>query len=517
MEIVVLENELKVLDSLKRLGSEETLDRLSALTGLTKDQIASLAPSMRDKGLVELKEARSLRAFLTAEGERHGSLGLPERRALNWLLVHGRASLDGLGRAGLEAWEIPIAIAWLRKKGWAEVSIIDGKKFLIPTELGKKHEKEPGLDEEALSLIHSEGPRGLDLKGLSEGIVEAFKGLKARGLVKLEELSEERLRLTDLGSRALKGEVKLIVEVSRLTRELILSGNWRNVRLKRYDVTLPSYQIFGGRKHFARQILEHIRRIWVEMGFREMKGPLVETCFWNFDALFVPQDHPARDLQDTFHVKNPIPGDLPGDELVQRVQRTHEDGWTTGSKGWRYKWDREAARELILRTHTTSLSARALTALKDSEIPAKFFSVGKVFRNEKLDWSHLCEFYQTDGIVVDENANLSHLIGYLRRYLLRLGFREEQLRFRPAYFPYTEPSLEVEFYHPFYGRWVELIGAGVFRPEVVKPLLGRDIPVLAWGPAFERIVMINYGIKDIREVYSNDLEQLRRAKAWIGW
>jgi phenylalanyl-tRNA synthetase alpha chain len=158
-----------------------------------------------------------------------------------------------------------------------------------------------------------------------------------------------------------------------------------------------------------------------------------------------------------------------------------------------------------------------LAALKDSEIPAKFFSVGKVFRNEKLDWSHLCEFYQTDGIVVDENANLSHLIGYLRRYLLRLGFREEQLRFRPAYFPYTEPSLEVEFYHPFYGRWVELIGAGVFRPEVVKPLLGRDIPVLAWGPAFERIVMINYGIKDIREVYSNDLEQLRRAKAWIGW
>lgn len=516
MEIVVLENELKILNSLERLDGEQTLGQLSSSTGLTRDQIASLASSMREKGLVEIIETKSLRAFPTAEGERHGNLGLPERRALNWLLAHGKSSFEELARAGLEAWEVPIAIAWLRKKGWAEVSTIAGRKFLIPTELGKRYEGKRSFDEEALALIASSRDKSLELKGQPQEILEAFQGLKARGLVKLQELSEERLRLTDLGRRALKGEVRLILEVSRLSRELILSGNWRNVRLKRYDVSLPSYEVFGGRKHFARQILEHIRRIWVEMGFKEMKGPLVETCFWNFDALFVPQDHPARDLQDTFHLRNPFAGDLPQAELVERVRRTHEDGWTTGSRGWSYKWNSETARELILRTHTTSLSARTIAVLKESEIPAKFFSVGKVFRNEKLDWSHLCEFYQTDGIVVDENANLSHLIGYLRRYLLRLGFREEQLRFRPAYFPYTEPSLEVEFYHPFYGRWVELIGAGIFRPEVVKPLLGRDIPVLAWGPTFDRIVMINYGIKDIREVYSNDLEQLRKARAWIG-
>lgn len=514
MEIVIVENELKVLDSLGKLGGEQTLSQLAATTGLTQERIAPLIPSMREKGLVEFLETKRLRASLTAEGSRHGSLGLPERRALNWLLAHGRASVEDLRRAGLEAWEVPIAIAWLKKKGWAELSRVGKRGLLIPTELGKKYGTKRDFDEEALELMAQGRP--LDLEGLPEDLVEALRALKSRDLVEIEELSEGRLRLTDIGLRALRGEVKLVLEVSRLSRELILSGNWRTVRLKRYDVSLPSYQLFGGRKHFARQVLENIRRIWVEMGFKEMKGPIVETCFWDFDALFVPQDHPARDLQDTFHVKGPGLGELPRAELVERVRRTHENGWTTGSRGWRYAWNENSARELILRTHTTSLSARALAALKETEIPAKFFSVGKVFRNEKLDWSHLCEFYQTDGIVVDENANLSHLIGYLRRYLLRLGFREEQLRFRPAYFPYTEPSLEVEFYHPFYGRWVELIGAGIFRPEVVKPLLGRDIPVLAWGPTFERIVMVDYGIKDIREVYSNDLGQLREAKVWIG-
>ncbi|RLI25813.1 hypothetical protein DRO57_02995, partial [Candidatus Bathyarchaeota archaeon] len=157
---------------------------------------------------------------------------------------------------------------------------------------------------------------------------------------------------------------------------------------------------------------------------------------------------------------------------------------------------------------------RTLAALKEAELPAKFFSVGRVFRNEKPDRTHLCEFYQTEGIVVDENANMKHLVGYLKEFFKRLGFPEA--RFRPAYFPYTEPSLEVEVYHPPTGRWIELGGAGIFRPEVVKPLLGRDIPVLAWGLGPERMVMLNYGLKDIRELVMNDLEMLRRAPVWMG-
>lgn len=257
-----------------------------------------------------------------------------------------------------------------------------------------------------------------------------------------------------------------------------------------------------------------MRRIWIEMGFKEMEGPIVETAFWDFDALYVPQDHPARDMQDTFYLKTPFYGRLPDRKLVERVKAVHEYGGDTGSRGWRYRWSEEESRRCLLRTHTTCLSARTLAALKSCDLPAKFFSIGRVFRNEALSWKSLCEFYQTDGIVVDENASFAHLLGYLRRYFGKLGFTD--IRFRPAYFPYTEPSVEIEVYHPVYRQWMELGGAGVFRPEVVKPLLGRDIPVLAWGPGLNRIVMVSYGIKDIRELHSNDLRQLRELPDWIG-
>ena len=191
------------------------------------------------------------------------------------------------------------------------------------------------------------------------------------------------------------------------------------------------------------------------------------------------------------------------------MKRAHESG-TKGSKGWRYEWDQNIAKQMVLRTHTTSLSARKLASMTEEDIPAKFFSIGKVFRNETLDWKHLAEFYQTDGIVVDPDVNFKHLLGYLRRYLNKMGF--ERARFRPGYFPYTEMSVEAEVWVPEHNSWKELFGAGIFRPEVVEPLIGKDIPVLAWGPGFGRIIMDAYAIKDIRDLYSNDLDYLKRAR-----
>jgi phenylalanyl-tRNA synthetase alpha chain len=174
----------------------------------------------------------------------------------------------------------------------------------------------------------------------------------------------------------------------------------------------------------------------------------------------------------------------------------------------------EFSKRCILRTHTTSLSARTLTKLKEGELPAKFFSVGRCFRNETLDWKHLAEFYQTDGIVVGEDVTFRNLLGYLKRFFSKLGF--PKARFRPAYFPYTEMSTEIEVWHPKHKEWVELGGAGMFRPEVVKPLLGKDVPVLAWGPGFGRMVMMNYEIDDIRKLYLSDLKQVRKAEMWLG-
>jgi phenylalanyl-tRNA synthetase alpha chain len=195
------------------------------------------------------------------------------------------------------------------------------------------------------------------------------------------------------------------------------------------------------------------------------------------------------------------------------VKETHENGWTTGSTGWRYRWDPEFAARCCLRTHTTSLSARTLATLREEDLPAKFFSIGKVFRNEAIDWSHLMEFYQTDGIVIGEGVTFRNLLGYLKAYLEGLGV--EEYRFRPSYFPYTEMSVEAEVWVEERRSWMELFGAGIFRPEVVKPLLGEDIPVLAWGPGFDRIVMGHYGIRDLRVLYGNDLGLLRGGRLWV--
>ncbi|MEM2740251.1 MAG: phenylalanine--tRNA ligase subunit alpha, partial [Candidatus Bathyarchaeia archaeon] len=409
---------------------------------------------------------------------------------------------------GLTDMEARIASIWLIRRGWAEIEDVDGVKFL-KSRVGS--EPEPTPDEKLLGDIGSESLIPVEA---SRDVMEALGILERRRLIEKDVKHRVSVRLTDYGLKAVRGEVEVLEEVTRVTGDLIATGRWRSIVFKPYDVTLPVYQLYPGRRHFLRQVLDYMRRIWVEMGFKEMEGPIVETAFWDFDALYVPQDHPARDMQDTFYLKNPRLGGLPDRSLVERVKAAHEHGGDTGSRGWRYLWSEDEARRCLLRTHTTCLSARTIATLKKCDLPAKFFSIGRVFRNETLSWKSLCEFYQTDGIVVDEKATFAHLLGYLKRYFTMLGFKD--IRFRPAYFPYTEPSVEIEVYHPVYGQWLELGGAGVFRPEVVETLLGMDIPVLAWGPGLNRIIMMNYGIKDIRELHANDLRQLRELPDWIG-
>jgi len=221
-------------------------------------------------------------------------------------------------------------------------------------------------------------------------------------------------------------------------------------------------------------------------------------------------------MQDTFYLKG-LKAELPMDEkkvskVLAEVKKAHESG-VDGSRGWEYSWDEEEARRVLLRTHTTSLSARKLMEIgKSGELPAKYFALGKCFRNETVDWSHGFEFNQTEGIVVDENASFVQLLGYLKEFYRKMGY--EKIRIRPAYFAYTEPSLEIDVFHPERKEWVELGGGGMFRPEVTIPMFGRHIPVLAWGQGFDRIITEFFGIKDLREVYKNDLNKLREMRVW---
>jgi phenylalanyl-tRNA synthetase alpha chain len=215
-------------------------------------------------------------------------------------------------------------------------------------------------------------------------------------------------------------------------------------------------------------------------------------------------------MQDTFFIDKL--GELPDKKIVQKVKDTHEKG-IDGSKGWGYNWNENDARKFCLRTHTTCLSANVVSNLKKEDLPKKYFSLGKCFRNETVDWSHGFEFYQSEGIVVAEGVTLRHLFGYLKQFYSKMGF--EKIRFRPAYFPYTEPSVEIDVWHPEKRVWLELGGAGIFRPEISVTLLGEAIPILAWGQGFDRIIMDYYGIKDLRELYKNDIDQLRKMKGWL--
>jgi phenylalanyl-tRNA synthetase alpha chain len=210
-------------------------------------------------------------------------------------------------------------------------------------------------------------------------------------------------------------------------------------------------------------------------------------------------------MQDTFYLAGQVDETIRRSGVVDRVASTHENGWTTGSRGWRYKWRTEEARRLVLRTHNTVLTIKALSESKNKE--ARVFAVSKVYRNENLDYKHLAEFHQMDGIIVGEGLNVRHLMGFLKEFYKKLGMKDVKLW--PTFFPYTEPSLQIMGYSEIAKGWIELGGSGVFRPEVTLPM-GVDVPVLAWGPGIERLMLLRYGLDDVRGLYDSDLAWLRR-------
>ena len=399
--------------------------------------------------------------------------------------------------------DIGLGVGWLKKKNLAIVE--KGKITLIRTNKTEDEKllkllKELKKDEEVLTSddLTPEQKEGLEL-------------LKTRqDVIKISERKKIWLSPTQQGME-IAGKTDVGESISQLTPELLISGKWKKKKFRAYDIGIYVNPRYPAKRHPLQKVLDEIREICMRMGFEEVNGPMVESAFWNFDALFQPQDHPARDMHDTFYLKQPAKVEIPGwDEFKQTIKETHERGWKTGSIGWDYEWDEKIAQKSLLRTHTTSVSARYLSELTEDRLPVKIFSIDKNFRNESIDYKHLPEFYQVEGIVVDKNVNFRNLLGILKQFYDDLGFK---VRFRPAYFPYTEPSLEVEAWVESRGEWIELGGAGIFRPEVVQPLLGFECPVLAWGLGLDRLVALKLGLEDIRELYRCDLDWLRKNMA----
>ncbi|WVR04844.1 phenylalanine-tRNA ligase, alpha subunit [Kwoniella sp. DSM 27419] len=303
-----------------------------------------------------------------------------------------------------------------------------------------------------------------------------------------------------------------------LTVEMLQSGAWKDSSFKQYNFAAAGQPTDGGALHPLLKVREEFRNIFFDMGFTEMPtNRFVESAFWNFDAMFVPQQHPAREMQDTFYVKDPVKALKPADtEYYERVRKIHEEGGY-GSIGYRAPFSREESEKLLLRTHTTAVSTDMLYKLANQPggfKPAKMYSIDRVFRNETADATHLAEFHQVEGVVADYNITLGNLIAFMQEFFSKTG--NHKLRFKPAYNPYTEPSMEVFSWHEGLGKWIEIANSGIFRPEMLEPMgLPKGVRVLGWGMSLERPTMIKYKISDIRTLvgHKTDLDQVKKRAA----
>ena len=465
-------------------------------------EVMNAASWLQAKGLVSMKE-RVVRTYrLARPGVARKQL--PELKALKAAIkAGGRIEVERLKAACkfTEA-DLAVALGWLRRKGWADVDRQTTGSVVIVTPAGR-------------AAVDSDGPDELLLRRLSKEELpeeatdpKVLRDLKSRrDLVRERESVRREIALTPAGERVLAAGVDLKEEVAQPTTELLRSGKWKQVEFRRYDTRAFAPLVRPGKRHVLGAYLAKIRRIFLGMGFTEIDGDFVQSSFWNFDALFQPQDHPARDQLDTFYLAKPATRPLPDEDLVHRVAEVHESGGNTGSTGWRYTWDRNEAERAVLRSHTTPITLKWLS--EHPVPPQKAFIIGRNFRPDAVDWKHLPEFHQIEGVVMEDGANLAQLIGVIEEFYRRLGFT--RVKFRPGYFPYTEPSMEPEGQLPD-GRWLELGGSGIFRPEVTGPMrLGS--PVLAWGLGLERVIMAIEGITDIRQLYLSDLDWLRDHRA----
>ena len=456
MSQVFHEIEKKIITSL-RDTSKQTPASLEKSTQLSPDQIRRGIEWLRLKELAIVNESKSSVISLGKNGIESFEKGLPERRLLN-LLKNGPKKLSDLQKELGFVFGPSMGLA--RKNNWVEAS----------------------NDQITLKNSPSELPGEKTLKLIGNG-----------------KLSKDKVDVDDL-STLLKRPDFIIEDVLK-TQEITLSDSAKSIILSDstggIDVEAKVPEIFVARTHPLKDTIDEIREIFVTLGFSEILGNMTQSSFWNFDSLFTPQDHPARELQDTFYLDKINAKKIGTPEQIRKVSESHK-------KNWRYQWDINEARKMVLRTHTTCVTIKHLAEQKPDE--ARIFSLGRVFRNEKVSYKHLVEFNQIEGVVVGKDANLRNLMGIQREFYKRIGITK--IKFWPTFFPYTEPSLQTMVYNEKLGKWIELFGMGIFRPEVTKPL-GITKPVLAWGGGIERIAMLKYDLDDVREFYNNNLGWLR--------
>jgi phenylalanyl-tRNA synthetase alpha chain len=492
--------EKKILLSLVKHDKID-IKTLALNTGLSLDNVRRGIEWLKYKGLVSVSINKDSIVKLVSEKSNFRSpsdntdnlinLTLPERRIVDSIKNKGQKNIK-IGELAkismMSKIEFSVGIQNALRNGW--LTKVAGTLNL--TENSEKLSHEEILLEKISKLDK------IKLSELTNQELHGFTLLKKRPGY-LEETIEKSfdITLTDEGKKvapSIKSDEQ--EGIGAITSEILNSGKWKNVKFTKIDVSSPVRSYVMGRTHPLTDIINEIREIFVSMGFSEIEGSMIQSCFWNFDVLFTPQDHPARDMQDTFYISN-LTDEKIDPTISKKVSKFH-------AMEWNYDWDIEKSKQTVLRTHTTPVTVKYLSETKLNE--GRIFSIGRVFRNEKMSYKHLMEFHQIEGIVIGETVNLRDLMGLQKQFYSKLGL--DKVKFWPTFFPYTEPSLQSMVYIDKLGKWVELFGMGMFRPEVTQSV-GITNNVLAWGGGLERIAMIRYGFDDVRELYDNKLSWLR--------
>ncbi|MEK6961869.1 MAG: phenylalanine--tRNA ligase subunit alpha [Thermoproteota archaeon] len=464
--------EKKIINALKET-EKLNIEELEQKTDLSSDQVRRGIEWLKLKGLADVIESQETKHKLSSAGDEVLKSGLPERKLVN-LLNEGPKTFDEAKQLLSES-DFHAAISNAKRNDWIQIEKDDST-----TKISLKVQDPPSSAEEKV------------LQEINQGNFD-------QNALYHDQNQHEKLvgyfRLKKLG---------LIEEIVKKSKTVSLTEKAKDIDtsekgLAEIDVEAAIPATFVARAHPLKEVINEIREIFTSLGFTEVLGNFTQPSFWNFDALFTPQDHPAREMQDTFYIKGYTADKVASPAQIRQVSKSHK-------LGWRYNWNIEEAKKMVLRTHTTCVTIKYLADQKPDE--ARIFSLGRVFRNEKVSYKHLAEFNQVEGIVVGKYVTLRDLMGLQQEFYRKMGL--PKVKFWPTFFPYTEPSLQSMVYNERLGKWVELFGMGIFRPEVTKPL-GITKPVLAWGGGIERIAMLKYGLDDVREFYNNNLGWLRTA------
>ncbi len=463
------------------------------------------------KGVLEEAD-RKIEIFyeLTPLGQEWHEKGIPAKRIFFLLKDRGPMSLPEIAQAlNLDQKTVGSAFGSLSKEGVCTIDEARRAKLL------KKEFPSSLLEIEKLLALASAQGGSVSENALSN----SQKTLMAR-IAKKRGAQDSPFRIADrirvfyrvtpiaeeyrkaISTLGMTGE-----ELGAITPEMLEKGTWKQGHFRPYNVQIPPARVIPGRRNAYVEFLESVKDKLVSLGFAEFDGNLVETEFWNSDALFMPQFHSARDIHDVYYIEEPTHAKFIEEPYLSHVAAVHENGGNTGSRGWQYQFDRDFTRRLILRSQGTVLSARQLPK---AEIPGKYFGIVRCFRYDRVDATHLSDFYQTEGIVLGENVNLRTLLGFLEMFAVEVAGAKE-VKYVPGYFPFTEPSIEVHIKHPVLG-WFELGGSGIFRPEVTSSL-GVEVPVLAWGIGIDRMALMALGLNDLRDLFCSDLESVRMRRS----